>query len=44
MSGGLRIDVFKGETELVFVDDIGRNFAVDDLLEDAHGGGSRGGG
>lgn len=37
VSGGLRIDVFKGEAELVFVDDIGRDFAVDDLLENAHG-------
>jgi hypothetical protein len=37
VDGGLRIDVFEGEAKLVFVDNIGGDFAVDDLLEDAHG-------
>jgi hypothetical protein len=42
VDGGLRIDVFEGEAKLVFVDNIGGDFAVDDLLEDAHGNGARG--
>ena len=38
VDGGLGIDIMEGEAELVFVDDIGGDFAVDDFLEDSHRG------
>lgn len=34
--GGLRVDVVKGEDEVVFVDDFSGNFAGDDFLEESH--------
>lgn len=34
--GGLRADVVKGHAVLVFVNDAGRDFAIDDFLEDGH--------
>lgn len=38
--GGLGIDVLEGEAEVVLEDNVGGDFAVDDLAEDgvAHGG------
>lgn len=34
--GGLRVDVVKGEDELVFVDNVGGDFAGDDFLKESH--------
>jgi hypothetical protein len=37
VAGRLWTDILEGETKLVLVNDIGRDFAVDDLLKNAHG-------
>ena len=34
MGGGQGTDISKGQSEFVFVNDLGRDFAVDDLCED----------
>ena len=34
--GRLRVDVVEGKDEVVFVDDVGRDFAGDDFLEERH--------
>jgi hypothetical protein len=39
---GLRVDIAKAEAAIVLVNDVARNFAIGDLLEDGfvgHGGG-----
>ena len=34
--GGLRVNVVKGEDEVVFVDNVGGDFAGDDFLKESH--------
>lgn len=36
MDGGLRVHITKGQAKIVFVNDAGRDFLVDDLLKDGH--------
>ncbi|GDX90381.1 hypothetical protein E3A20_04160 [Planctomyces bekefii] len=36
MHGCLGADVMEGQAVLVFVNDAGRDFAIDDFLEDGH--------